>query len=103
MIDTSQIRLGQLVTSIAGRDKGRKLIVVAIIDRQHVAVADGDLRRVVSPKVKKIKHLNVSKQVFTEIEAIKASNHKLTDEKLRRLLEVFVKAVSDGGHVNGKK
>ncbi len=103
MIDTSQIRLGQLVTSIAGRDKGRKLVVIDIIDGQHVAVADGDLRRVATPKVKKIKHLNVSKQIFSEVETAKTSNRKLTDEKLRKLLEVFVNAVSDGGHLNGKK
>ncbi len=103
MIDTSQIRLGQLVTSIAGRDKGRKLIVVDIIDRQHVAVADGALRRIAAPKTKKIKHLNVSKQVFTEVEVAQENNQKMTDEKLRKLLEVFVNAVSDGGHMNGKK
>ncbi len=93
MIDTSQIRLGQLVTSIAGRDKGRKLIVVAIVDTQHVAVADGDLRRIAAPKIKKIKHLNVSKQVFIEVESAKASNRKLTDEQLRKLLEVFEKSI----------
>ncbi len=96
MIDTSQIRLGQLVTSIAGRDKGRKLIVVAIVDRLHVAVADGDLRRLAKPKTKKIRHLNASKHVFSEVAAALDDGTRLTDEKLRKFLEAFDKA-SDGG------
>ncbi len=97
MIDTSQIRLGQLVTSIAGRDKGRKLIVINIIDDLHVVVADGDLRRLAKPKTKKVRHLNVSKRVFSEVAEILNSRGKLTDDKLRKLLESVAKEASDGG------
>ncbi|PID81268.1 MAG: RNA-binding protein [Clostridiales bacterium] len=97
MIDTSQIRLGQLVTSIAGRDKGRKLIVIDIVDDLHVVVADGDLRRLAKRKIKKMRHLNVSKQVFNEVAEIIESHGKLTDEKLRKLLEMVLNQVSDGG------
>ncbi len=98
MIDTNQIRLGQLVTSIAGRDKGRQLIVVEIVDELHVAVADGDLRRIAKPKIKKIKHLNASKKVFLEVETAIDNDQKLTDEKLRKLLEIYLKdRIGDGG------
>lgn len=98
MIDTNQIRLGQRVISIAGRDKGRHMIVVEVVDALHVAVADGDLRRVAKPKVKKIKHLNVSKQIFEAVEAAIDNGEKLTDEKLRKLLEIYSKdRISDGG------
>ncbi len=97
MIDTSHIRIGQLVTSIAGRDCGRKFVVVAVIDADYVAVADGDLRRLAKPKAKKMKHLNVSKQVISEVASAQQAG-QLTDEKLRKLLEVFTDKVSMEGH-----
>lgn len=49
--------LGSVVLSLCGRDKGRMLVVVGIIDDSYVYVADGRLRRVESPKRKKIKHI----------------------------------------------
>ena len=55
-MDTSML-LGSVVLSLSGRDKGRMLVVVGIIDDSYVYVADGRLRRVESPKRKKIKHI----------------------------------------------
>ena len=55
-MDTSML-LGSVVLSLCGRDKGRMLVVVVIIDDSYVYVADGRLRRVESPKRKKIKHI----------------------------------------------
>ena len=57
-MDTSLL-LGSIVTSLCGRDKGRSFVVVEIIDADYVYIADGRLRRVESPKRKKIKHISV--------------------------------------------
>jgi ribosomal protein L14E/L6E/L27E len=48
-----QLMLGQLAKSIAGRDKGRYMVIIDIIDENYVYVVDGDLRRVEIPKRKK--------------------------------------------------
>ncbi len=48
---------GQVVISKAGRDKGRKFIILKEIDRDYVYIADGCLRKVEKPKKKKVKHL----------------------------------------------
>jgi len=37
-----EISIGQVVYSRAGRDSGRKLVVVGIVDDKNVLVADGD-------------------------------------------------------------
>ena len=37
------VSLGQIVYSIAGRDRGRYFIVVDIIDDNYVLISDGDL------------------------------------------------------------
>lgn len=56
----NNIVLGQLVVSTAGRDKGRKFIVLKIIDQNHVYISDGDLRKVEKPKKKKLKHIKAT-------------------------------------------
>ena len=50
-------RNGDIVLSKAGRDKGRYFIVLDVIDTQFVKIADGTLRKVDNPKLKKCKQL----------------------------------------------
>ena len=45
-----------VATSLAGRDKGRKFVIVGVLDDEHVYIADGKMRK---PKKKKLKHLRV--------------------------------------------
>ena len=50
--------LGQLVVSLAGRDKGCVCAVVGNPDDEgYVLIADGRIRKVETPKKKKLKHL----------------------------------------------
>ena len=49
------IALGSVVFSRSGRDAGRFYVVIEIVDDEYVTIADGDLRRVDKPKLKKIK------------------------------------------------
>ena len=51
-----EILVGDLVVSRAGRDKGRPFVVLRCEDG-FVFLADGDLRRVDSPKKKKRMHV----------------------------------------------
>ena len=51
------MKLGEIVLSVAGRDAGKHFAVVEIVDDNHVRIADGDLRRIKTAKLKKIKHL----------------------------------------------
>lgn len=79
--------LGQLVTSKAGRDKGRYFFVVGIVDEDYVLIADGDLRKISSPKKKKIKHLVFHDMADNEIFQKIKENRQITDAELRKCLE----------------
>lgn len=57
----NNIEPGQLVISKAGRDKGKKFVVIKIIDQDHVLISDGDLRKVEKPKKKKLKHIKATR------------------------------------------
>lgn len=50
---------GCVATSLAGRDKGRKFVIVGVLDEEHVYIADGKMRKIEKPKKKKLKHLKV--------------------------------------------
>ncbi|MBE5749701.1 MAG: hypothetical protein E7346_02390 [Clostridiales bacterium] len=58
------LSVGDLVESIAGRDKGRIFLTVSI-DNGYALIVDGRKRKVLSPKRKKLKHL---KKVLTASE-----------------------------------
>lgn len=92
MDSTSDITLGQVVKSKAGRDKGRIFLVLSIIDDQHLSVVDGDLRKLDNPKKKKIKHLIVYNTLLPEIKFKLDNNVKLNNAYIRKLLEPFNKS-----------
>lgn len=81
------IALGQIVHSRAGRDKGRYFIVVGLIDENYVLIADGDLRKINSPKKKKVKHLVFHDKYATDIVEKLNSNQRITDADLRKTLQ----------------
>ena len=49
--------VGDAVVSVAGRDKGRVLAVVKVIDAKYVLLADGKHRHASDAKLKKTLHL----------------------------------------------
>ncbi|MDI3280410.1 MAG: RNA-binding protein, partial [Bacillota bacterium] len=60
-------KVGQLVTSRAGRDKDKKYLIVRLLEAPFVLVADGLVRGVKKPKKKNIKHLILHSKVAEEI------------------------------------
>ena len=63
---------GQIVRSLAGHDKDSIFFVVGIVDDFSVLIADGDRRRIETPKKKKAKHL----QPYDRISAVIAEKIK---------------------------
>lgn len=81
-----KLALGQIVVSRAGRDAGKRFVVVKVIDDSFVEIADGDLRKIEKPKRKKIKHLK-STDEKAEILAEKLRNSsRITNAEIRKLL-----------------
>lgn len=77
-----EYRVGQLVRSKAGRDKGVDFVVVKS-DNGYVYVADGRMRKLENPKKKKIKHIQgsykVSDSLAELIESGSAENYMIRE------------------------
>lgn len=74
--------------SKAGRDAGKKFIIIEIIDQTYVLVADGNLRRLEKPKKKKIKHLEFTEEVLDQIGEKIKNKLKITNAEIRKALVV---------------
>lgn len=86
MLTTTDLSIGQLVKSKAGRDKDRLFIIIGIIDDQYVTIVDGDLRRVETPKRKKIRHLSKINRVSETVPQALLEG-ELTNPLVRREIE----------------
>jgi len=80
------IALGQVVYSKAGRDGGRKFIVVDIIDENYVMISDGDLRKIDKPKKKKIKHIKPTEIVIESLAEKLRNGQRVTNSEIRKTL-----------------
>lgn len=83
------IELGAVVFSKAGRDQGRFFAVIEIVDDQFVKIADGDLRKIDKPKLKKIKHLKAQGEILVKIAEKLKEGKKIFDAELRSALRSF--------------
>ncbi len=74
------MKIGQIVYSKAGRDKGRFLVVVADMPK-GIFVADGKERPLERPKLKNRKHLSVTGNCLSENEV---GSNKMLKKALNR-------------------
>lgn len=81
--------IGRVVTSRAGRDKGRTFLIVGVCDDNHVYVADGEFRKLSSPKKKKLKHLIVQKETSELIGEKLREGKKVFDAEIRKCILSF--------------
>jgi len=82
------LTLGQVVYSKAGRDKGRKFIIVEIIDESYVMISDGDLRKIENAKRKKLKHLDVTGEVVLPLKEKLESKARVSNSDIRKAIGV---------------
>lgn len=82
------VNLGQVVHSIAGRDKGKYYMVIKKLDERFVLVADGHTRPLSKPKRKNLRHLQPhNKQSFEIRKKLQCGN--LTDVELMQALKAL--------------
>lgn len=82
-------RRGQLVRSLAGRDKGRYYLVLAAAGDNALLLADGRKRPVSRPKRKNIRHLQFTHQVAADL-LHKAEGAMVRDEEIRAALAAML-------------
>ncbi|MHB8927254.1 MAG: KOW domain-containing RNA-binding protein [Bacillota bacterium] len=95
-METGGLECGRIVSSKAGRDQGKKFVILQVLDDRTVLVADGDLRKVANPKRKNVRHLVIHQGVVAPVgEKIKAGQEP-TDKEIRQALETEFKEPEDG-------
>lgn len=87
MVITENFQVGQFIRSKAGRDKDRIFIIIDKIDENYLLLVDGDLRKVESPKKKKIKHIASVDLASDDIKSKLAEGKKVTNLMIRREIE----------------
>ena len=60
--DPVPCRLGQVVRSTKGKDRGRLYVVVGFLDGNRLALADAERFNVLQPKKKNPRHVQVTPQ-----------------------------------------
>ncbi len=79
---------GRVVLVKAGREKNLFMMVTGRVDSEYVLLTDGHTRKILSPKKKKIKHIQRTNTVLTDLlPAIKDGS--LTDRAIRKALSEF--------------
>lgn len=90
-VETSEMTVGRLVRSRAGRDKDDYFLLVEIVDSAYVLISDGLRRKVERPKKKKRKHLYDTGLADLQIGEMLQRGTKPTNEQVaqavRRLSE----------------
>jgi len=91
------ITLGQVVFSKAGRDVGKRFVVIAVLDESYVMISDGDLRRIEKPKKKKIKHLEYTGEIIDNLNQKLTNKLKVTNAEVRKSLTTLENEVQNTG------
>lgn len=78
---TNNFEIGNIVTSIAGRDEGR-IYIIKSIDNDFAMLVDGNFRRLQNPKKKRLKHLKNSGIKITSIANKFCEDKKVFDTEI---------------------
>ncbi|MGI6405983.1 MAG: RNA-binding protein [Syntrophaceticus sp.] len=90
-----RIKLGQLVRSKRGRDRGKYYLVIEIINDNFVYLVDGEKRRMDNPKQKNIKHLKVYPAVAGDIVQKWEAGKNPGNNEVRRVITEFKQLMLD--------
>ena len=85
-MNKTPIEIGSVVISKAGRDEGRRFLVVEEVDADFVMIANGDLRRMDRLKKKRRKHLKPTGKVVPALRDRLAQGQAVQDHELRAWL-----------------
>lgn len=86
---SSRFKLGDLVISTAGRDKGKFYLVVKIDNKDYIQVSDGDKKRIESPKRKNIKHVRQVGYHFKEISIWLSEGKRIRNEDIKMVIKDY--------------
>lgn len=85
----NQLNVGQVVLSTKGRDAGRYFVIVEVASGGYVRIADGEVRRIANPKLKKGKHVVWEGEVLDGIAEKILAGKQVFDSELKSALRKY--------------
>lgn len=82
-----------MAKSIAGHDKTEVYVVIRE-DGDAVYLANGKKRTVTSPKRKKLKHVQLIKNIPAEVSAVSEKENDFNDLWIKRVISIYTKSLS---------
>jgi len=86
-VKANPYEMGRVVVSRQGHDRGRRFLVVGLIDERFVLIADGDTRKLDHPKKKQLKHLYAEPQIAQDALAAIARKRQTVNSDIRKALQ----------------
>jgi len=83
------LKIGAVVLSKSGRDKGRYFIICKIISAEYVLLVDGYIHKIAKPKLKKVKHITFTKDICDAIAEKFEKNKNVFDSEIFSALKTF--------------
>lgn len=83
------IQVGAVVLSKMGRDTGRYYVVVKRVGEEFALLCDGDKRKLIKPKLKKLKHLKYKGDNLDTVKDKILNGSEVTDAEIRRALKAY--------------
>lgn len=77
-----EIKTGQIVEAVAGRDKGQYFVVLNFLE-SSIQIVNGKERKLKKPKTKGLKHIKLTNTAI--------DMNSITDKKLRNVLSEYSK------------
>ena len=84
-------KVGRVVYSKLGRDKGKYYVIYEVLENGYVTIVDGDIRKLDNPKKKNIKHLKMTYDCLDGIASKIANKVKIFDKEIVSALRVYNK------------
>jgi len=91
-----KLKVGDVVTSKAGRDQSRRYVVYKVLEN-FVLLVDGEIRKLENPKKKNIRHCKLTGEYLEVIGGKFENDKEVFDSEIRkalRLSETVDKAVN---------
>lgn len=88
---------GQLVTSIAGRDRGQLYLVCSVLQNGFVLVTDGHKRPVARPKRKNPRHLKFHSVAAEELRNKWVQGEAVVDAEVQAALTTLTTKLKEAG------
>lgn len=88
--------VGRAVASRQGHDRGRRFLIVGIVDERYVLIADGDTRKLAHPKKKQLKHLRAEPTVAAGTIPAILAKRQTADSDIRKALAATAPGQQEG-------